>query len=525
MARAGDLSPEEFRDAASRVAEWVAHYRERVEELPVLARVSPGETAALLPASAPEDAEPLEAIVDDLDRIILPGLTHWNHPGFLAYFASCSSAAGILAEFVVAALGVNAMLWRTSPAATELEVRVIDWLRELLGLPAAFEGVILDTASTSSFTALLAAREAAGVDSRELGLAGRSDMPPLLVYVSEQAHSSLEKATIAAGLGRRSLRRIETDDRYAMDARSLERRLRADLEAGAQPTMVCATIGTTSSNAVDPVMRIADICERANVWLHVDAAYAGPAAMLPEKRGLFAGWDRADSLVVNPHKWMATPMDCSVLLFRDRQPFRASLALTPEYLSSEQQGVLDLMDVGLALGRRFRGLKLWFLFRQLGATGLRAMLRRHIHLAADFAHRISLDPRFELAAPVPFSTVCFRARPGARLEAAEGQRGEGLGEREAAQGGDRVSNDVEGPDEATESNEWNRELMARVNRRGPVFLSHTVLDDRYTLRLAVGSVHTEARHVEAAYRILCEEHDAMAAAGGSAIGEARMTTA
>ncbi len=516
MARAGDLSPEEFREAASRVAEWVADYRDRVEEFPVLARVSPGETAALLPASAPEDVEPLEAILDDLDRIILPGLTHWNHPGFLAYFASSSSAAGILAEFVVATLGVNAMLWRTSPAATELEERVIVWFRELLGLPDAFEGVILDTASTSSFTALLAAREAAGVDSRELGLTGRSDVPPLVVYVSNQAHSSLEKAAIAAGLGRQSLRRIETDDRYAMDAQALERQLRADLEGGALPTMVCATIGTTSSNAVDPIARIADICAEAGVWLHVDAAYAGPAAMLPEKRELFDGWDRADSIVVNPHKWMATPMDCSVLLFRDRMPFRASLALTPEYLSSDHEA-LDLMDVGLALGRRFRGLKLWFLFRQMGVTGLRALLRRHLGLAADFADRMRRDSRFELAAPVPFGTVCFRAHPPrARLGASETPMTAELDDLEAANEGGRVSNEA--------SNEWNRELMARVNRRGPVFLSHTVLDGRYTLRLAVGSVHTEARHVEAAYQILCEEHDEMAGAGGSSIGEERMTT-
>jgi aromatic-L-amino-acid decarboxylase len=519
VARTGDLNPEEFREAASRVAEWVADYRERVEEFPVLARVAPGETSALLSTSAPENGEPLEAILDDLDQIILPGLTHWNHPGFLAYFASSSSAAGILAEFVIATLGVNAMLWRTSPAATELEERVIAWLRELLALPEAFEGVILDTASTSSFTALLAAREAAGVESRELGLAGRSDVPPLMLYVSDQAHSSLEKAAIAAGLGRRNLRRIATDDRYAMDARALARQLRSDLETGALPAMVCATVGTTSSNAVDPVERIADICAEAGVWLHVDAAYAGPAAMLPEKRELFDGWDRADSVVVNPHKWMATPMDCSVLLFRDREPFRASLALTPEYLSSAHEGAHDLMDVGLSLGRRFRGLKLWFLLRQLGATGLRALLRRHIGLAVEFADRIRRDSRFELAAPVPFGTVCFRALPcGARLNALEAPRN-GDSDAEAANSSDRVSKELEASDE------WNRELMARVNRRGPVFLSHTVLDGRYTLRLAVGSVHTEARHVEAAYRILCEEHDEMAGQGGSAIGEERMTTA
>ncbi len=499
MARTGDLTPEEFREAAARVSGWVADYRERVEEYPVLSRVAPGETASRLGDAAPELGEPLEAILGDLDRLILPGLTHWNHPGFLAYFSSSSSAAGVLAEFVVAALGVNAMLWRTSPAATELEQRVVSWLRQLLALPPAFEGVILDTASTSSFTALLAAREAAGVESRERGLAGRADVPPLAVYVSDQAHSSLEKAAIAAGLGRESLRRIGTDDRYGMDARALERRLRADREAGALPVMVCATIGTTSSNAVDPVRAIAESCARHGVWLHVDAAYAGPAAMLPEKRALFEGWERADSIVINPHKWMATPMDCSVLLYRDRAAFRASLALTPEYLASNEEGTLDLMDIGLALGRRFRGLKLWFLFRLLGAEGLRKMLRRHLDLAAGFADRVNRDVRFELAAPVSFGTVCFRARPPGEPAGRRANGGSG-----AARAPARVSNDPE------VWNAWNRELMEQTNRRGPVFLSHTVLAGLYTLRLAVGSIHTEERHVEGAYRILCEEYDRLA---------------
>lgn len=484
MARTGDLSPAEFRQASRRIADWVAGYREGVEAFPVLARVSPGDTAALLPHSPPERPEPLEAILADLDRIILPGLTHWNHPGFLAYFSSSSSAAGILAEFVIAALGVNAMLWRTSPAATELEQRMIAWLRELVGLPEAFEGILLDTASTSSFTALLAAREAAGLGARERGLAGRPEVPPLALYVSEQAHSSLEKAAMAAGLGRGSLRKIATDDRYAMDAEALRRQLSADADSGMRPVMVCATIGTTSSNAIDPVGRIADICERAGVWLHVDAAYAGPAALLPELRGHFEGWERADSIVINPHKWMATPMDCSALLYRDRPAFRASLALTPEYLSSDEQGALDLMDIGLPLGRRFRGLKLWFLFRQMGAEGLRAMLRRHLGLATGFAERIGQNERFELVAPVPFSTVCFRAR----MPGGAGMEDGGL------------------------ADEWNRELLTRVNRRGPVFLSHTVLGGRYTLRLAVGSIHTASRNVDEAYRLLCEEHDAMAAA-------------
>ncbi len=483
---------EEFRAAARSVAEWVADYRERVEELPVLARVAPGELSALLPRSAPERGGPLDDLLRDLDRLVLPGITHWNHPGFLAYFSSSSSAPGLLAEFVIAALGVNAMLWRTSPAATELELRMVDWLRRLVGLPDGFEGVILDTASMSSFTALLAAREAAGLEVRERGLAGRPDLPSLAVYVSEQAHSSLEKAAIAAGLGQRGVRKIPTDDGYRMDVEALRRRISADVEAGIRPIMVCATIGTTSTTSVDPVAGIADVCEAMDVWLHVDAAYAGPAAMLPEARRHFVGWERADSIVINPHKWMATPMDCSTLLFRDRGAFRSSLALTPEYLSSDTQGVVNLMDYGLPLGRRFRALKLWFLFRQLGAEALREMLRRHLRLASEFAGWIRADRRFKLAAPVPFGTVCFRANaPGTEPEPLKADPG---------------------TDPAATS-AWNRELLARVNRRGPVFLSHTVLDDRYTLRLSVGSVHTGERHVRNAYALLCEEYDGLVREG------------
>ena len=453
----------EFTTAATRVAEWIESYRTSMDSLPVLSRVAPGELAASLPRTAPDRPEPLDALLTDLDRFIVPGLTHWNHPGFMAYFCSSSADPGVLAEFVAAAFNVNAMLWRSSPAATELEERMVAWTRDFVGLPPTFSGVIQDTASTGLFVALVAARHRAYPAARTSGLAGR-DGPVGRVYGSELSHSSLDKAVIAAGLGHENLVRVPVDERYAMRPDELGRSLRADRDAGRRPVMVCATIGTTSCASVDPTSEIAEVCAEHGVWLHVDAAYAGPAASLPGLRPVFEGWERADSVILNPHKWMAVPLDCSLLLARDLDEFRGSLALTPEYLSSEEGGT-NLMDVGLALGRRFRALKLWFVFRRMGASGLREMIRRHCELARGVAERIDEHPRFELAAPVSFSTVCFRAVPPAGEDGAD----------------------------------WNRRLLAAVNRRGRVFLSHTELDGRYAIRLVVGSVHTRASHVDAAW--------------------------
>jgi len=458
-----DWSPAELREALELTTRWLLDYRDRVGTLPVLSRARPGEVR--LPATAPRGAEPFGRVLEDFDRIIVPGLTHWNHPGFLAYFASATRGPSVAAELMIAAVGVNAMLWRTSPAATELELVVVDWLREALGLPDAYRGVILDTASTSSFTALLAARERAGDRVRDHGLA---DGPRLALYVSEQAHSSLEKAAIAAGLGRSAVRRIPTDGSFRMDVAALARAVDADIAEGTRPTLIGATVGTTSTASVDPVGDIATVAERVGAWLHVDAAYAGSAALLPEQRHWFAGWERADSIVVNPHKWLGTSLDCSVLLFRDPAPFREALALTPAYLESEHGEAVNLMDFGLPLGRRFRALKLWVLFRCVGTEGLAASLREHIELARGFANDIEADPRFGLAAPLRFGTVCFRARPAGG--AASGAR----------------------------SDELNRRVLERVNRRGRVFLSHTELDGRYTLRLSIGSVHTRDSHVREA---------------------------
>lgn len=473
----GSTEPAGFRDSADRMAAWIEAYRARLHELPVLSTVQPGDIEAAIPAEAPESPDTFESILADLDRTIVPGLTHWNHPGFMAYFCSSASDPGILAEFATAALNINAMLWRTSPAATELESRMVGWLRAFVGLPDEFDGVVQDTASTSTFVALVAARERAVPGVRELGLAGRSTVGPCTVYGSQLAHSALDKAAIAAGLGHANLRSVEVDENYAMRPAALDAMLATDRAAGRCPVMVCATIGTTSCASCDPVAEIADICAAHDVWLHVDAAYAGPAASLPEFRPLFEGWERADSIVLNPHKWMSVPLDCSVLLGRDMDAFRASLALTPVFLSSDDTTAPNLMDVGLALGRRFRALKLWFVFRWYGSEGLRDMIRRHCALARDFADRIRADSRFELAAPVGFSTVCFRARPRA-------------GRSEEA---------------------WNRRLLEEVNRTGDVFLSHTILDARYTIRLTVGNVHTNRSHVEGAWTSLSSILDGLPA--------------
>jgi aromatic-L-amino-acid/L-tryptophan decarboxylase len=472
------MTREGFLDASARVAEWIADYRARLPELPVLARVEPGATAARIPEEPPEGPEALEAILDDLDEVIVPGLTHWNHPGFFGYFSSSSADPGVLAEFVAAALNVNAMLWRTGPAATELEERMTDWLRRFVGLPEGFHGVIQDTASSSSFAALLAARERALPGTRSEGLAAAGPAARPVVYQSDQAHSSIDKAAVAAGIGLANVRHIASDGAFRMRPDALEAAIRTDRGAGRTPVMVTATVGTTSSTSVDPVEAIAEICAEHGVWLHVDAAYAGPAASLPELRPLFRGWERADSVVLNPHKWMMTPVDCSVLLFRDPDAFRASLALTPEYLRS---GVAapNLMDIGLPLGRRFRSLKLWFLFRWYGSDGLRAILRRHVELAGGFRAWIEEDPRFALAAPAPFSTVCFRALP---------------------------------PEGGIPADEWNRRLLEAVNARGRVFLSHTVLGGRYALRLAIGSAWVRDEDVRAAREELAGEHERMRAA-------------
>ena len=467
------MPPDEFRREAHRLVDWIADYLSRSERYPVLSTVRPGDISRELPSSPPEHGENFDDILDDFERVIVPGLTHWNHPGFFAYFAITGSAPGVLGEFLSAALNVQAMLWRTSPAATELEEVALGWLRDLIHLPREFEGVIYDTASVSSLHALAAAREAAIPGVRAQGLSGRA-LPHLRVYCSDQAHSSIDKAVMLLGLGHEALRKIPSDDEFRMRADALSAAIDEDRTHGILPLAVVATVGTTSTTSIDPVPEIASIAQREHLWLHVDAAYAGVAAMVPGYEHVLAGAERADSLVVNPHKWLFTPFDLSAFYTRRMDIVRRAFSLTPEYLKTTEAGaVRNLMDTGVQLGRRFRALKLWMILRYFGAEGIRARLAEHMRLARQFAGWVDADPNFERLAPVPFSVVCFRAHPRGVSEARL----------------DRL----------------NEELLSRVNATGEVFLSHTRLREKLTLRLAVGHIRTTEQHVARALALLREQ--------------------
>ncbi len=465
-----DMDPETFREQGRAVIDRIADYLAHPERVAVLPRLQPGDVRAALPPLAPEHPEPFEAILADYDRLIVPNTTHWNHPGFFAYFGITGSAPGILGEALAAALNVNAMLWRSGPAQTELEEVTLGWLRDLLGLPASFHGVINDTASSSTFYALAAAREAAGLDIRARGLAGRDDVPRLRVYCSEEAHSSVDKAVIALGLGAENLVRLPTDGDFRMDTDALRHAIGQDRARGFRPMAAVATIGTTGVTAVDPVPEIADICEREAMWLHVDAAYGGTAAIVPELRHVLDGCERADSLVVNPHKWMFVPVDCSAAYTRHPDILRQAFSLTPEYLRTPETGVTNLMDYGVALGRRFRSLKLWFVLRYFGRSGIVEALREHVRLARLFASWVDDAPDFERLAPTLFSVVAFRFHPTG-LE-----------------------------DEAV--NAMNERILARVNASGEVFMSHTSVRGRYAIRIAIGNLRTTEAHVRRAWELV-----------------------
>jgi aromatic-L-amino-acid decarboxylase len=476
MSNARDVPVEDFRHAGERAVDWVASYLSDPDRFPVLPQVEPGALKAALPDRAPERAEPLSTILDDFERTIVPGITHWNHPSFFAYFGITGSAPGIIGELLSAALNVNAMLWQTAPAATELEEVVLDWLRQLLGLPAEFAGVITDTASVSTLCAIAAARHALGdLEIRERGMAGRDDLPLLRLYTSEQAHSSVEKAALVLGLGQRGVRKIPTDEAYRMHAAALEAAIDEDLAAGHRPFCVVATVGTTSTTSIDPVPEIARICERHDLWLHVDAAYAGSAAIAPAYRHVLDGCESARSIVVNPHKWLFTQIDCSTLYTREVATLTGAFSLVPEYLRTSVEGELtNYMDWGVSLGRRFRALKLWMVLRAFGAEGIRERLVNHIEMAQRFAAWVDEDPGFERLAPTPLSVVCFRARPpelGAEPTRAE-------------------------------LNEFNEALLHRLNAGGEVYLSHTRLNGSYALRLAIGNVRTTEDHVSHAWELI-----------------------
>ena len=472
----GDMDVDLFRQQARRLADWIAQYLEDSDSYPVLSRVKPGDIRSALPSKAPDRPEAFSDILDDFDRLVMPGITHWNHPGFFAYFAISGSAPGVLAEFLSAGLNVQAMLWRTSPAATELEEVALSWLRQLIGLPDSFEGVIYDTASVATLHALAAARQVAVPAVRERGLVGRSDIGELRVYCSDQAHSAADKSMIVLGLGQHALRKIAVNDRFEMRLDQLRDAIAEDRRTGLTPMAVIATVGTTSTTSVDPVDEIADTCAVENLWLHVDAAYAGVAAMLPEHRHILRGVERAQSFVVNPHKWLFTPFDLSAFYCRRMDVVRQAFSVVPDFLQTPEDGqVRNLMDTGIQLGRRFRALKLWMILRYFGADGIRERIAEHIRLAHLFAEWIDRHPDFERLAPVPFSVVCFRAKPAARMWA------------------------------DSELDSLNEQLLDSVNASGRVFLSHTRINGRFTLRLAVGHIRTTEVHVKRAWDLLVDQ--------------------
>ncbi len=464
------MQPDEFRRHAHELVDWMADYLDRVSELPVIPDVAPGDIARRLPSSPPEQGEPFAQLFADFQSIVLPGMTHWNHPGWFAYFPGNNSPPSILAEMLTATLGAQCMSWATSPAATELEQVTMDWLRQMLALPDTFIGVIQDTASTATLVALLSARErASGYGAGEHGMAGAGR---LTVYASAQAHSSVTKGVRLAGYGLDQLRLIPVDTAYAMRPDALADAVSADLASGFRPACVVATVGTTSSTAVDPLPAIGEVCRHHGIWLHVDAAYAGTAAIVPELRHYFNGMEQADSLVLNPHKWMLVNFDCSAYYVRDREALLRTFRITPEYLRTPQDPqVVNFRDWGIQLGRRFRALKVWFVLRSYGVEGLRALVRGHVALAQELAERIRGSPDFELMAPVPFGLVCFRYHPS-------------------------------GVSDASALDQLNRELLSRVNASGRVHLTHTELDGKFVIRMVIGQRLTGRRHMDEAWALI-----------------------
>jgi len=472
----GDMPPHEFREYGHQLIDWIADYLENTDRYPVLSKEKPGELKAKIPNSPPDKGEPMDQILKDFEDIILPGITHWNHPSFFSYFSITGSGPGILGELLCSALNVNAMLWKTSPAATELEEATLSWFRQMLGLPEEFWGIIYDTASISTLHAIAAAREAVpGLSAREEGLgAGQSR---LRMYTSEHSHSSVEKAAITLGIGKNGVKKIQVDSGFRMDTRALETAIVQDLESGWLPFCVVATVGTTSTTSVDPVTEIARISKRYNLWLHVDAAYAGPAAILPEMRWVLEGCESADSIVTNPHKWLFTPIDLSAFYCRRPEIVKKAFTLVPEYLkTSVDDTVTNYMDYGVQLGRRFRALKLWMVIRYFGREGLAGRIRQHLSWAQEFAGKIDASPRFQRMAPTPFSTLCFRAVP------------------ETMAGDDPESMD-----------QLNAALLDAVNETGETFLSHTKLNERFTLRLAIGNLKTRKEHLDRTWELLQRE--------------------
>jgi aromatic-L-amino-acid decarboxylase len=468
----GDMSAADFRRFGYEIVDWIADYFEKIEELPVLSQVEPNWLKNQLPKSAPETGEAFENIFADVEKLILPAMTNWNHPNFHGLFATSTSAPGIFGEMLAAAFDAKGMLWRTAPALTELEEVVTNWLREMMGLDAGYTGIIYDTASVSSMHAIAAAREGINLRIREEGMSGRTDLPLLRVYCSEQAHSSIDKAVITLGLGQRGLRKIETDEQFRMRPDKLREAIEEDKRNGIIPFCVVATVGTTSTSSIDPVSELIEVCEENVLWLHVDAAYAGSAAIVPELQNCLRGCERADSVVTNPHKWLFTPFDLSVLYCRHTDLLRKAFSLVPEYLKTDEP-TTNLMDYGIQLGRRFRALKLWFVMRYFGQQGLIERIREHCRLAKTFASLVDESHDWELLAPVPFALVCFRSAP------------ENVADLDA----------------------FNEKLMTAINDGGEAYISHTKLNGKYTLRLSIGSIRAEERHILKVWDLLNEQKE------------------
>jgi aromatic-L-amino-acid decarboxylase len=475
----GDLPEAEFRAALSQAAEWSINYRSHIEERAISSDAKPGDVIASLPSEIPSLPLPMKDIMADFERLILPDLVHWGHPAFLAYFGSTTTAPGIVAEMIAATLNVSTMTWRTSPAATELETVVLQWLRMMLHLPDNYFGVVYDTASVATLHALAAARESLALNVRALGLCGRSDIPRLRIYISDQGHSSIVKAAITLGIGEANVRRIASDSLYQMDVNSLKQAVRFDRSAGYLPLAVVATVGTTSAAAVDPVPEISAFCREEKLWLHVDAAYGGAMALLPEGRHVMYGVADADSIVVNPHKWLFVPLDFSVLYTTRPGLLRDAFSLVPEYLRGDaDEGETNYMDYGIQLGRRFRALKAWMVFCAFGESGLVARIREHIRLAKLFASWLAADPDFEVLAPVQMGVVCFRAVGGPR-------------------------DDMEST--AAYCNSLNRSVVKSINVSGRAYLTHTLLGENLAMRVGIGNVLTTEQHLADVFELIKQE--------------------
>ena len=466
-----DMPIEEFRKSGHQLIDWIADYLNDIEKYPPLSQVNPGDIFKRIPESPPQKGEDIENVLKDVDKILMDGITHWNHPGFMAYFNSTSSGPGILAELLTAGLGINGMLWKTSPAFTELERAMMNWFRQMIGLPENYWGIICDTASTSSMHAIASAREQLNLGFREKGMTGREEIPKLRMYCSEHAHSSIEKGAVTLGIGIEGVKKIPVNNKFELIPKKLEQKIVEDFLEGNKPFCVVATVGTTSTTSIDPIEEIAELCEKYNIWLHIDAAYAGVAAMIPEMKWITKAWEKADSIVVNPHKWMFTPMDLSIYFTRKPEILKQAFSLVPEYLKTKvDDEVENLMDYGIQLGRRFRSLKLWFIIRYFGVDGLASRIKNHIKLAKEFAEWVDNENDFELMAPVLFSTICFRYNPGNKTE--------------------------------EELNNLNEKLFEKVNSAGKIFLSHTKLNGKFVIRLTIGSIRHERRHIEEAWQII-----------------------